>query len=71
MKAYQCFLSEYFQFLKVKFSIYLNRRVCLMKLDQFFLIPPVDSIIDKRRSDCVNAKTEMELSCSHKHQGPF
>ena len=27
MKKYQRFLSENFQFLEVKFSIYLNRRV--------------------------------------------
>ena len=27
---YQCFLSENFQFLEVKFSIYLNRRVFVM-----------------------------------------
>ena len=27
---YQCFLSENFQFLEVKFSIYLNRRVYVM-----------------------------------------
>ena len=26
MKKYQCFLSEIFQFLEVKFSIYLNTR---------------------------------------------
>ena len=27
---YQSFLSENFQFLGVKFSIYLNRRVCVI-----------------------------------------
>ena len=27
------FLSENFQFLEVKFSIYLNRRVFVMKID--------------------------------------
>ena len=32
MKKYQSFLSENFQFLEVKFSIYLNRRVLVMKL---------------------------------------
>ena len=30
MKKYQSFLSENFQFLEVKFSIYLNRRVFVM-----------------------------------------
>ena len=31
MKNIRVFLSENFQFLVVKFSIYLNRRVCVMK----------------------------------------
>ena len=31
MKNYQCFLSKHFQFLEVKFSIYLNRRVFVMQ----------------------------------------
>ena len=30
MKKYPSFLSETFQFLEVKFSIYLNRRVFVM-----------------------------------------
>ena len=30
MKKYHSFLSENFQFLEVKFSIYLNRRVFVM-----------------------------------------
>ena len=30
MKKYQTFLSENFQFLEVKFSIYLNRHVFVM-----------------------------------------
>ena len=30
MKKYQIFLSENFQFLEVKFSIYMNRRVFVM-----------------------------------------
>ena len=30
MKKYQSFLSEFFQFLEVKFSIYLNRLVFVM-----------------------------------------
>ena len=30
---YQSFLSESFQFLEVKFSIYLKRRVFIMKFD--------------------------------------
>ena len=37
MKKYQRFLSEFFQFLKVKFSTYLHRRVFVMtdaQLDQ-------------------------------------
>ena len=38
-KKYQNFLSEYFPFLLVKFSIYLNRRVFVMK--SFFLYYPV------------------------------
>ena len=29
-EKYQSFLSEFFQFLEVKFSIYLNRRVFVM-----------------------------------------
>ena len=32
MKKYQEFLSENFQFLEVKFSIYLNRHVFVMLL---------------------------------------
>ena len=31
-EKYQCLLSENFQFLEVKFSIYLNRRVFVMRL---------------------------------------
>ena len=30
MKKYQSFLSENFQFLEMKFSIYLNRRVFVL-----------------------------------------
>ena len=33
MKKYQRFLSENFQFLEVKFSVYLNRRVSVMLLE--------------------------------------
>ena len=33
MKNMRVFLSENFQFLEVKFSIYLNRRVSIMKVD--------------------------------------
>ena len=40
MKKYQTFLSETFQFLEVKFSIYLNRRVFVM----FSLIVNVSSV---------------------------
>ena len=32
-EKYQSFLSEIFQFLEVNFSIYLNRRVFLMWMD--------------------------------------
>ena len=32
MKKYQNFLSEIFQFLEVKYSMYLDRRVFVMKL---------------------------------------
>ena len=31
MKKYQRFLSEIFQFLEVKFSVYLNRRIFVMQ----------------------------------------
>ena len=37
MKKYQSFLSENFQFLEVKFSIYLNRRVFVMSLTGNFI----------------------------------
>ena len=37
MKKYQCFSSENFQFLEVKFSIYLNRRVFVMKHYKFHI----------------------------------
>ena len=40
MKKYQGFLSENFQFLEVKFSIYWNRRVYVMKrqiIDMIFI----------------------------------
>ena len=33
MKKYQSFLSKNFQFLEVKFSVYLNRRVFVMDSD--------------------------------------
>ena len=33
MKKYQSFLSENFQFLEVKFPIYLNRHVFVMGVD--------------------------------------
>ena len=33
-EKYQSFLPENFQFLEVKFSIYLNRRVFVMVTDQ-------------------------------------
>ena len=35
MKNIRFFLSEMFQFLEVKFSIYLNRRVFVMSLSLF------------------------------------
>ena len=34
-EKYQSFLSEFFQFLEVTFSIYLNRRVFVMRLKVF------------------------------------
>ena len=33
MKKIRLFLSEIFQFLEVKFSLYLNRRVFVMKIE--------------------------------------
>ena len=36
MKKYQSFLSENFQFLEVKFSIDLNRRVFVMKYSKIY-----------------------------------
>ena len=38
MKKYQSFLSENFQFLEVKFSIYLNRRVFVMSVLAFIFV---------------------------------
>ena len=38
MKKYQSFLSENFQFWEVKFSIYLNRHVFVMKIMQLITI---------------------------------
>ena len=32
MKKYQSFLSKNFQFLEVKFSVYLNRHVFIMQI---------------------------------------
>ena len=59
MKKYQRFLSENFQFLEVKFSIYLNRRVFVMGLFvQKPTVNTVDAIIRKRRakiSICIDA----------------
>ena len=37
-EKYQRFLSENFQFLEVKFSIYLNRRVFVMESQIFILL---------------------------------
>ena len=37
MKNIKSFLSENFQFLEVKFSIYFNRRVFVMKQDLTFV----------------------------------
>ena len=36
MKKYQSFLSENFQFLEMKFSIYLNSRVFVMNSEPSF-----------------------------------
>ena len=33
-EKYQRFLSEHFQFLEVKFSVYSNRRVCAMGMTE-------------------------------------
>ena len=38
-EKYQGFLSENFQFLEVKFSIPLNRRVLVMKLLKYGILP--------------------------------
>ena len=35
-EKYQNFLSEHFHFLVVKFSVYLHRHVCVMKMQQSF-----------------------------------
>ena len=37
-EKYQSFLSENFQFLEMKFSIYLNRRVFVMKIQRILII---------------------------------
>ena len=37
-EKYRSFLSENFQFLEVKFSIYLNRRVFVMRCNNLFLL---------------------------------
>ena len=43
LKKYQGFLSENFQFLEVKFSIYLNRLVFVMyRLKQNLILPHFD-----------------------------
>ena len=38
MKKYQSFLSENYQFLEMKFSVYLNRRVSVMVTKHKFLV---------------------------------
>ena len=38
-EKYQIFLSENFQFLEVNFSIYLNRRVFVMKMKDVPITP--------------------------------
>ena len=40
MKKYQSFLSENFQFLIVKFSMYLIRHVFIMKVVKIAYVPP-------------------------------
>ena len=51
MKNIRIFVSENFQFLEVKVSIYLNRRVFVMQFCQIFSTLPV-SISDKYKSQC-------------------
>ena len=47
MKKYQSFLSENFQFLEVKFSIYLNRYIFVMNASsKTSLMPPYSSTVD-------------------------
>ena len=43
MKNIRVFLSENFQFLEVKFSIYLNRRVFVMTSCKYILRPSCES----------------------------
>ena len=43
-EKYQIFLSENFQFLEVKFSIYLNRRVFVMERLWFITSVKADDI---------------------------
>ena len=52
MKNIRVFLSENFQFLEVKFSIYLNRRV-------FIMISSIPTLIT------LDAHNELELHCTH------
>ena len=58
----QSFLSESFQFLEVKFSMYLNRRVFVMKLLHG----------DKNNwSDCTDAQPNFSLCWAHMSEGKF
>ena len=47
-EKYLSFLSENFQFLEVKFCIYLNRRVFVMQIIQFSIL--------NFKSDCLSNK---------------
>ena len=66
MKKYQSFLSENFQFMEVKFSIYLNRRVFVMT----FQVCQVDkyqdllSLKNEKKKKKKKKKNQNVVSCS-------
>ena len=45
MKKYRSFLSQNFQFLEVKFSLYLNRRVFVMTCTETFFLCGASNIV--------------------------
>ena len=58
-EKYQCFVSENFQFLEVKFSIYLKRHVFLMPAHHHYLslrCPSEDALAPCLPTECL-AKT--------------